>query len=221
MKIFKLFKQRIQKIIENLYLSLSNRPVHKALVNIGVGYYGNISTYTKPEELRMLYWLAHAIPEKGNVLEIGSYLGASTCYLAAAVIPKSGHLYCVDTWNNETMPDGERDTFQEFQNNIAPCKENIIAIRKNSQDINSSDISDGIDLIFIDGDHEYLSVKRDFEISTKFINPEAVIAFHDCLAFLGVSKVIGEALATGKWAIGGQVNNLFWIRKVNATANIF
>ena len=40
-----------------------------------------------------------------------------------------------------------------------------------------------------------------------------VIAFHDAVAsdFPGVAQVIGQALATGDWAIGGQARSLFWI----------
>jgi hypothetical protein len=77
-----------------------------------------IHTHMTTGELDALYDLAANIGASKRVLEIGSYLGASSCYLAAALSVHGGHLYCVDTWENQTMPDGERDTFAEFQRNV-------------------------------------------------------------------------------------------------------
>ena len=36
-----------------------------------------------------------------------------------------------------------------------------------------------IDLLFIDGDHSYVGVKKDFEIYKSFVSDNGIIAFHD------------------------------------------
>lgn len=37
----------------------------------------------------------------------------------------------------------------------------------------------GIDFLFIDGDHHYEAVKRDYELYGTMVNPGGIIAFHD------------------------------------------
>src|ERR1043166_7686913 len=76
----------------------------------------NIHTHMTAQELRALYDLAS---EATSVLEIGSYLGASSATLGAALSIRGGRLYCVDTWGNETMEEGRRDTFAQCRRNTA------------------------------------------------------------------------------------------------------
>jgi predicted O-methyltransferase YrrM len=38
-----------------------------------------------------------------------------------------------------------------------------------------------IDMLFIDGDHTYEGVKRDFELYRPLLKPGGIIAFHDVL----------------------------------------
>jgi predicted O-methyltransferase YrrM len=39
-----------------------------------------------------------------------------------------------------------------------------------------------VDVLFIDGDHSYQGVKRDFELYTPLVGPGGLVAFHDVLA---------------------------------------
>lgn len=173
-----------------------------------------IFTFTNKRELRALYNLASACPHGAVALEIGAYLGASSCYLAAGLARVNGHLFCVDTWHNETMPDGERDTFTEFQKNTSGVRHRITTIRKKSDEISDRDIRVPLNLVFIDGDHSYAAVKSDFDCVRQWLAPDGIIAFHDFSApdFEGVSRVVGEALASGKWIIAGCVDSLVWLK---------
>jgi predicted O-methyltransferase YrrM len=181
----------------------------------------NIHTHMTQRELSALHRLGKEFSNSINALEIGSYLGASTCYLAAALAESGGHLFCVDTWQNQTMPEGEIDTFLEFQNNIAGFQQNITMIRKYSQDLSYSDVNKSLHLVFLDGDHSYDAVKTDFAIVSPWIVEGGILAMHDCTYFESVSRTLGEILATGRWQLGGNVDSLVWLRKVGVNIHSF
>ena len=183
------------------------------LRQLGLAHASRIPSWTGAAELRVLHDLAAAAPPNASVLEIGSYLGASSCYLAAGLAERNGRLFCVDTWQNETMPDGERDTFAEFSENVRPVANRIMTVRKRSEDLVTSDVPGPVHLAFIDGDHGYDAVRRDFEIVAGMIAPGGIIAFHDFgdPQFPGVTRVVGEALASGNWIQRGFVRTLVWI----------
>ena len=203
------------KKIATLANKVKNIKWNKRLKNAGITNADEIFTYTNTRELRALYNIALTCPQGTIALEIGSHFGASSCYIAAGLAQINGHLFCVDTWHNETMPEGEQDTFAEFQKNTNGLKQKITPVRKRSDEINDSDIKTPINFAFIDGDHSYISVKRDFELVKKWLAEDGIIAFHDfsSLYFEGVTRVIGEALASGKWITVGQVDTLVWIQR--------
>lgn len=200
---------------EQTLTKFQNFIINQELGKIGCPHANNIFTHMSIRELNTLYELTRELGESAKVLEIGSYLGASSCYIAAALAPKSGHLFCVDTWENQTMSEGERDTFDEFKRNIRSLATYITPIRKNSKYLTASDFAiQQLNFVFIDGDHSYSGVKNDYEKIANWIVGGGILAFHDCIAFEGVAKTIGEALATSLWKFGGQVDNLLWLRKV-------
>ncbi|MFN0084184.1 MAG: class I SAM-dependent methyltransferase [Blastocatellia bacterium] len=180
---------------------------------IGLGHARRIPTYTSRRELRILFRLASWMPAGAGILEIGSYTGASACYLAAGASQVGGHLYCVDTWGNETMPEGERDTFEEFNRNLAPVRASVTSRRMRSEMAASESFQHPLHLIFIDGSHEYEEVAVDFRIAAGLLAERGIIAMHDCVLYPGVSRVIGEALASGKWVLGGLEGNLLWMHR--------
>lgn len=205
-KISHLVKKSSQELERKFYAKLfkkANNP--RAL---------NIHTHMTQAELSTLYRLGKGFSTNVNALEIGSYLGASACYLAAAVAENGGHLFCVDTWQNETMPEGELDTFSEFKSNIGEFGQNVTMVRKYSQELVYGDIDRPLQLVFIDGDHSYKAVKTDFEIVSPWIVEGGILAMHDCTYFESVSRALGEILATGQWQMGGNVDSLVWLRKV-------
>lgn len=198
-----------------IVVGFQNIVVNRELAKVGSANAQSISTHLSKRELSTLYGLARELGISARALEIGSYLGASSCYLAAALGVGNGHLFCVDTWENQTMPDGERDTFGEFQMNTRGITNRITPIRKNSLELKPSDFQEQqFNLVFIDGDHSYRGVKNDFEKVASWVVGGGILAFHDCIAFEGVARTIGEALASGCWKFGGQVDNLLWLYKV-------
>lgn len=173
----------------------------------------SIRTHTTTRERETLYLLALQCAEPRNVLEIGSYLGASTVCLAAGLMEIGrGALFCVDTWENETMPEGDRETFQDFVSNTWHYRRVISTIRKRNDELGNGDVPSDISLAFIDGDHAYAVVQNDVQTIKPWLTDGVIVAFHDAKYFPGVSKVIGECLESGFWQLQGAVDNLAWLK---------
>lgn len=208
--IIKLFRRMCAEI-DSFFIWMNFR-------SLGITGYRDIKTFTSHNELKKLYQITRNCGKGSRFLEIGSYLGASSNYLGAAAARIDGTVYCVDTWNNETMPDGLHDTYEEFVQNTKCVSKWIIPIRKRSDQLEDNDMTLPIDFVFLDGDHTYEAVKLDFSLAEKWITENGIIAFHDSRDYSGVSRVIGEALVSGKWTLMGCIENLTWIRKAKFVA---
>lgn len=192
--------------------------LERALRAAGVPNASKIATYTTPHELAMLYRLARMCPLGTVALEIGSYLGASTCYIAAALYQTGGTLYCVDTWQNQTMPDGERDTLAEFKRNTKGIQDVLRLIQKPSQELTPQDVPAKLDFVFIDGDHSYSSVRSDFERVAPWLQEDVIVAMHDHAAYRGVARLIGELIVSEAWTVAALVDNLLCLKRAKFSA---
>lgn len=171
-------------------------------------------------ELRQLFLLALARPKGACILEIGSHLGASALYLGVAAAKRQGRLYCVDTWKNDAMSEGSKDTWRKFQSNTATLSEYITPIRGRSTEFDYSLVEAPLDLVFIDGDHSYDGVKGDFEYLESLFAERPVIAFHDTTGREGVARFLGELLQSGKWTLRGITGSLAWIERADWHAGL-
>lgn len=180
-----------------------------------LGLRDDIKTWTSKDELATLHRLASEVPAGGHIVEIGSYLGASTCYLAAGAAARGAHLVCLDTWQNETIPEGERDTFPEFQRNIAGAASMITVVRKRSAELVPGDLRLPVHLAFLDADHSYESTRADAVAMLPMMAPEGIVAFHDSANFRGVARALGEIMTAGEWCLAGHVDNMSWIRRAS------
>ena len=113
------------------------------------------------------------IPEDGKIVEIGSFLGRSTHYLATSLMnanKENVKIYCVDTFEgssehvNLKLP---KDFFSIFKENlkffigremVIPCQG-----RSDSKDILNKFEDGSIDYIMVDGAHEHEPVLDDIE----------------------------------------------------------
>ena len=122
----------------------------------------SIPTHLTQRERVLLFEMAKSLPPFPTVVEVGSYLGSSTCCLAAGCRLRKGRVYAVDTWTNSGMSEGPRDTYQEFLRNTTPLRDWIVPLRGYSTEVGSK-FSGQIDLLFVDGDHSYEAVRADLE----------------------------------------------------------
>src|SRR5215813_5552586 len=69
-------------------------------------------------EKQTLYRLAKSLPPGAQLAEIGSYVGASSCCLAAGIEGKGSQLHCIDTFMSDAVSGtNQEDTFAQFQAN--------------------------------------------------------------------------------------------------------
>jgi predicted O-methyltransferase YrrM len=169
-----------------------------------------IATHLTEQEKYILLKLARNVPVEGIAVEIGSYLGSSSCFLAIGLRKRSGRLYCVDTWQNESMTEGWRDTFAEFSKNTEPYRGIIIPMRGRSE-VLGREFKENISLLFLDGDHSYEAVSRDFFTWLPQLSNQSVVVVHDCGWAEGVKRLIAEDVRTrvSEWR---EVANMAWGR---------
>lgn len=178
-----------------------------------------VFSHTTPEERLALFRLARTLPVDAKAMEIGSHIGSSALFLCEGLVQVSGQLLCVDTWMNETMPDGSKDTFAEFGANVRPYANMITPVRKRSDQLNWADVTSMLDFVFLDGDHSEAAVRKDVETVTPWIKLGGLLAFHDVnMSFPGVHVVIGEALARRQWELIGMAGFIVVLKKTSNDA---
>lgn len=170
----------------------------------------SVFTHLTNEEKCMLYSLAcQRIFSETIAVEVGSYLGASSLFIASALKQSkyASKLYCVDTWNNNAMSDGEQDTWIAFRRNTENFK-NIFPLRGTSVRV-GADFHNKIDFLFLDGDHSYEGVKTDVDTWLPKVKSGGVVAMHDIGWAEGVQRVVREDVLP-RVVKSGKLPNLFW-----------
>jgi predicted O-methyltransferase YrrM len=197
-----------------LATAAERRELARRMERRGAGVAASIPTWTTWRELSTLHRLASECTPGAMAVEVGSYLGASSCYIAAGLMDRGGRLVCVDTWNNDNVPPAPIDTFADFEKNVAAVRGSITTVRKRSVDLEVSDLPPGgFELVFLDGDHLYDAVSFEMRFFSPLIKEGGVLAFHDAIEFEGIARAIGEAMASGHWQFGGHLDNLIWLKK--------
>lgn len=174
----------------------------------GLAHAETIFTHTTKAERNLLLRLASEA--SGDALEIGSYLGASSCYIAHGLKSRNAQLSCVDTWQNDAMEEGKKDTFQMFQLNTRDYKNQIVMLRGKSADMAASNTKK-FGFVFFDGDHSYHGIKTDWDSWKSAIQPGATICFHDYGWADGVQRLVKEEIIPIAQD-SGSLPNLFWAK---------
>jgi O-methyltransferase len=171
------------------------------------------------EHAEALHREGHAVNRTGMshvqpiAVEIGCWVGATTRMLADI----GYQVYAIDHFQGNTSDDlGERaakygsekikETFLRNMGN----RSNVVLVHAESSIAAEKwpyiDTYGGpcfregtppIDLLYIDANHDYESVKEDFELWSRFVRPGGLIIGHDFGVFPGVTRFAGEFGASG------------------------
>jgi MMP 1-O-methyltransferase len=176
-------------------------------------------------EGEFLYNAARNCQGKGTIVEIGSWKGKSTIWLAKG--SKRGcrsSIYCIDphTGSAEHRKKGEElNTLEEFRHNLkeAEVDDIVVPIVKTSRDAALNWNGKPVELLWIDGSHQYEMVKLDFDLWFPLLVDGGLIAFHDTLGWPGPIKVVKDHIYNScNFAGAGFIDSLTHARKVRANS---
>jgi predicted O-methyltransferase YrrM len=179
----------------------------------------DIEGWMEPEELQ---WLANVSHGKARVVEIGAFMGRSTCAFLAALGDR-GQLTVVDTFDARgtvrhaefSGPQVDKPSlFERFLTNVRiRGLHTPHIIRTDSGDpASGGEVSDDtVDLLFIDGSHDEASVRRDLAVWTPKVYPGGIICGHDYHPTWPsvVAAVDGWAKETGRKIESGFCGSLW------------
>ena len=165
------------------------------------------------ESGKYLFTLAFGQSLSGDIIEIGSWQGKSTIYLAKSVKQTgNGRVYAIDHFQGNV---GKESAYQVglqdlsdlesgFRTNIAnkgvqDCVE-LLSMPSDEAVKQLRERGVVARLLLIDGGHRYEEVKRDFELFSPFVQEGGLIVFDDYARhFPGVTDFIGERFLDGAY----------------------
>jgi len=143
---------------------------------------------------RALFRAAAETRGRGAIVEIGSWKGRSTTWLASGARLAGHRVYAIDPHRrSREYPDAE--TEEEFRANLArngltAVVEPLIMTSEEAM----ARVAGPVELLFIDGDHSYEAVRRDAELWLPRLIEGATVMFHDVAtaAYSGPRRVVRE-----------------------------
>lgn len=129
-----------------------------------------------------------------EVLELGPYEGLSTCNISLT----AKGIVTVDAFDGRGTPD-PKDTYQLLVDNLQKIEGRCpVQIHKGTFAEVLPRLDRQFDLIFIDGAHDYDSVKSDIELAAPLLREGGCLIFHDyATEFPGVVQAIDELVQAG------------------------
>ena len=150
------------------------------------------------EQGAILYALAARTDASGRVVEIGSFLGRSTLWLAHGVTRAgAGPVIAIDPHDGHERPDvcPDLDSYAAFLNNVrrAGMSDAVEPVRERSRGV-AEGWSEPIRLLWIDGSHDYEDVLADLTGFAPHVTPGGTVALHDTRSkrFGGVRRAMLE-----------------------------
>jgi hypothetical protein len=189
--------------VELLWLFNSPRETRN-IIRLDLHEAGLLYKYAKQtwEEPRKLF---HHTGKGNTILEIGRYWAGSTILLAMATHHSNVSVVSVDVVEGCHDPDAD-----DWLNNYEE-KERIDIRVDNSHAMENIPLS----MLFVDGDHSYEGVKKDFIHHWNYLQPNGSCLCHDYTdpEATGVTKFIDEFVIDGYAMIIEQVGTMVALKK--------
>jgi predicted O-methyltransferase YrrM len=179
-----------------------------------------IEGFLTTDEGVLLYQLAKNCTGKGVIVEIGSFKGKSTVYLALG--SKYGNnvkVYAIDPHTGKgeySSVFGETLTFKEFSQNIENARvEDVVIPMVMTSEQAAKKFGHKVELIFIDGGHDWISVWQDFNMWYPMIVEHGIIAFHDTVGWPGPKRIAKCLAHSTVFRKSGIVDSIWYAEKVS------
>lgn len=159
-------------------------------------------------------------------VEIGSWHGKSSIMIAGGICATRGQgaLYALDPFvgadgyaEGRSPSPSKTEFLDRFRNNVraAGLERFVIPVKGYSHDIVRT-WKRPIDFLFIDGDHQYEQVIRDFEDWSPHVKKGGFIAFHDTYTWPGPTRVVQDSLRPPDWKVTLRADSLTVAQRVRA-----
>jgi MMP 1-O-methyltransferase len=146
-----------------------------------------------------LYRLAKACTGAGAIVEIGSWKGKSTIWLAHGSRAGAGvPIHAVDP-HLGLVPEAPENSLVDLRRNLADAgvEDLVVPVVKTSEAAAAA-FDKPVELIFIDGLHDYDAVMLDFQLWYPKVIEGGIMAFHDSTGVMGNSTHIGPKLVVDR-----------------------
>lgn len=162
-------------------------------------------------ERAFLFRLSHDLQENSKIVEIGSWVGESSCLLATGLKGAESKLYAIDNFIGNASELDAKDRYKKrmdklkvnntkeffdkniahfgLESKVAPIVADSVLAAKDFCEKEKS-----IDLIFIDGDHSIDGTKKDINTWLPFLKDGGIMVFHDFSSNHGVPHAIWWAI---------------------------
>ena len=195
--------------------------------------YASIDGWLTVDEAIALYELARDLPDEGpRAVEIGSWQGKSTVCLARGLAGKvDPRLVCIDPFDASgddqstgmygARADGLGGPLRRaFEHNLdAAGVRGLVDVRQGYSHELAAAVDGPFDLLFLDGDHGYEAVRRDFDDWAPKLRPGGVLAMHDVRHAVheGPRRVVAERVeADAQWVDRRYVDSMFVARRARS-----
>ena len=168
-------------------------------------------------EVDCLFQLAKCHPNRGLIVEIGSWKGKSTVALARGLAKGIDEkVYAIDPHSILSEEGYFEDTTREFLANLkhAAVEDRVVPMMMTSEEA-AKDWNKPIRLLWIDGDHRYASARLDFTLWEPFLVEGGILAMHDTIRKQGPKRVLWESVfRSDRFQEIAIVDNITAVRKV-------
>lgn len=169
-------------------------------------------------EMELLYRLASEVPAGGQIVEIGSFQGKSTVCLGLGAKQAGAGVWAVDPHEDQQAT---ADTHYGMENHAALLKNlvefgvadvvRVVALPSFSA---MSIWIHPVDLLWVDGCHDYPIVSLDLKLWPARLTPTSKIALHDASGhYPSVTQALEEFLVDGRWQIIERVDATVVLRR--------
>ena len=150
--------------------------------------------------------MVRKFPSGSRFVEIGVWYGRSSFYMASEIVKskKSIRLFSID-WFLKSPIEDVKNNLDRFD---------FVDVIKMRSDYAADLFKDGtIDFCFIDADHNYEGVKKDWDLYSPLLTKGSIVIFHDIGWAQGVKIVIKEDVLK-EVEYKGSLPNLWWGIKI-------
>jgi predicted O-methyltransferase YrrM len=187
-----------------------------------------IQGWLDPNAGGVMYQIAcHQAPTP-NVVELGSWKGRSTAWLAWALADRGeGKVVAIDTWQGtatEAMHAellrgyGPDQLYEEFLLNMGQLglRDHVEPWRMTTLEAARRwDRGASIGVLHVDASHEYADVRADFEHWAPYVAEGGFIVFDDVPGWMGPTRLVSELPRWYQYFVSPP--NQWWVRKLPPT----